>query len=57
VVDRGLPFAPVLVDDAELSLFASDGGAIVDAIVADDPAALRWGQGVYERHRERSIPA
>lgn len=55
-VDREMPFALVLFDDAELGFFGYEDGVLVGAVFADDEAVVRWGERVFERHRERSRP-
>jgi len=56
VVRADPPSAIVAWDDEDLGVFAHDDGALVGAILADDPAVRRCGERVCERHRERSIP-
>jgi len=55
-VEAELPFAVVLFDDDRLGLFGYDDGTLAGAVFADDEAAVRWGERVFERHRARSEP-
>ena len=57
LVRTGDGLEPTGFGPADAVDYHDDDGRLAGAVFADDEAAIRWGERVFERHRTRSEPA